>query len=49
MSKKEQTVDPQIYKLMTPDEIDAMIRQKVKDVGRMGRRQEMARLRSKIS
>lgn len=37
MKKKENEIaDSQIYKMMTSDEIDAMIRQKVKDVGRMG-------------
>lgn len=31
MKKKEQTIEPQIYKLMSPDEIDRMIRQKIED------------------
>lgn len=37
MKKKEKEItDSQIYKLMTPDEIDAMIRQKVEDIRKMG-------------
>ena len=34
--KNKEITDSQIYKLMSPDEIDSMIRQKVEDIRKMG-------------